>query len=131
MRRIKPNVVEEVMDGELLAIDDTSGTYVAVRGAGVWLWGLLRDGVDVELIKGALEPALHAEVDSFLAGLETAGLLTDAEASPPTTDPTTLAPPNPWTTPQIDIHDDLQDLLLLDPIHEVTDAGWPNMGTAG
>ena len=32
----------------------------------------------------------------------------------------------PWSTPALETHDDLQDLLLLDPVHEVTEAGWPH-----
>lgn len=128
MRQIKPNVVEEEMDGELLAIDDTTGTYVAVRGTGVWLWRLLRAGIDVDRITSALDPAAHADVDRFVASVDAAGLLTDGDGSP---SDAPLEAPQPWTTPEFEVHDDLQDLLLLDPIHEVTDAGWPNTGAAG
>jgi hypothetical protein len=31
----------------------------------------------------------------------------------------------PFTDPVIEIYTDLQDLLLLDPIHDVDDRGWP------
>ena len=41
----------------------------------------------------------------------------------------TPPPPNavrkPYTAPAVQKYDDLEDLLLLDPIHEVDEAGWP------
>ena len=31
-----------------------------------------------------------------------------------------------WQEPTLDSFDDLQELLLLDPVHDVTEAGWPH-----
>jgi hypothetical protein len=31
-----------------------------------------------------------------------------------------------WAEPVLDKYTDMQELLLLDPIHEVDDAGWPH-----
>ena len=36
-----------------------------------------------------------------------------------------LAAKKPYTAPAVQKYDDLEDLLLLDPIHEVDEAGWP------
>jgi hypothetical protein len=30
-----------------------------------------------------------------------------------------------WSSPVLSIYDDMQDLLLLDPIHDVDESGWP------
>ena len=35
-----------------------------------------------------------------------------------------------FATPVLNKYSDMQDLLLLDPIHEVDDTGWPNVKTA-
>lgn len=153
MHQIKPSVVDEEMEGELLAIDDTTGKYFAVRGTGLWLWQVLRFGVDLTELEASLEPAVAVDVNEFVARLTAAGLLIESTVAPLadaplTTDLLTVDPltidlpiteqlitdlevPDPWSSPEFEVHDDLQDLLLLDPIHEVTDDGWPNMGTAG
>lgn len=131
MRQIKPSVVDEEMDGELLAIDDTTGTYFAVRGTGLWLWEVLRSGVDVATLTASLEPAVAADIDAFVSRLDAAGVLVDAPTDRVVDATDALAPPVPWSPPGFEVHDDLQDLLLLDPIHEVGTSGWPNMGTAG
>lgn len=127
MRQIKPSVVDEEMEGELLAIDDMTGKYFAVRGSGLWLWQMLRAGVDLDEVKAVLDPAASSDVDRFVAELDGAGLLVESMTAGCTGD---LVAPDPWTTPEFEVHDDLQDLLLLDPIHEVSDDGWPNMGTS-
>ena len=31
-----------------------------------------------------------------------------------------------WRKPELAAFDDLQDLLTIDPIHDVDDSGWPN-----
>lgn len=124
MRTIKPNIVCEEMDGELLAIDDLTGTYVSVSGSGTWLWTMLVHGVDASAIKQMLPAAAHDDVDRFIAAVEEAGLMIDADLVHV---PETVAP-DPWVAPGFERFDDLQDLLLLDPIHEVADVGWPTAG---
>ena len=34
-------------------------------------------------------------------------------------------PRTPFVRPELSIHTDMQDLLLLDPIHDVSEIGWP------
>jgi len=34
----------------------------------------------------------------------------------------------PFTKPELHKFTDMQDLLLFDPIHEVDESGWPNVG---
>ncbi len=132
MRQIKPSVVDEEMEGELLAIDDMTGKYFAVRGTGLWLWRVLTSGVDLAQVEASLDPPVLADVQAFVARLDAEGLLVEASAVPVTDWAVAELPvPTPWSAPGLEVHDDLQDLLLLDPIHEVTDDGWPNMGAAG
>jgi hypothetical protein len=34
----------------------------------------------------------------------------------------------PYSPPKLSAYTDMQELLLLDPVHEVDDAGWPSRG---
>jgi hypothetical protein len=38
--------------------------------------------------------------------------------------------PGPWSTPTLTRFTDMQDLLVLDPVHEVDDRGWPHLPSA-
>ncbi len=35
-------------------------------------------------------------------------------------------PPQPWTPPTMTAYSDMADLFVLDPIHDVDEAGWPH-----
>jgi hypothetical protein len=76
------------------------------------------------------------DVRSFADQLVAEGLLADAPADElpagdvpaggvPPTDLGESSLPLVYTPPAIERFDDLADLLLLDPIHEVTEPGWP------
>jgi hypothetical protein len=100
----------------------------------------------------AVEPsALSAAVEAFLADLEREGLIASvsdggggrpahaAAPEPParqTTPPgvagtsaTSMPGPErlPFEPPVLRVYTDMQALLLLDPIHEVDESGWPNV----
>jgi len=36
-----------------------------------------------------------------------------------------------YKAPELDTYEDMQDLILLDPIHEVDESGWPNVADEG
>jgi hypothetical protein len=49
---------------------------------------------------------------------------TESAGSAATPGPGTRAP---YAAPTLQKHTDMQDLLLLDPIHEVDETGWPSV----
>lgn len=134
--RLRPdNVSLERLDGEIVAIDFVSGKYGSFQGPSADILWLVQAGVPRarwwELISSSFDPTpnkelVDAEVDSFLASMSELGLIQPAD---------TLAGvveslPNDyvragWTTPVFAIEDDLVDLLLIDPIHDTSDDGWP------
>jgi len=132
------NLVEEVVDGEVVAINTTTGAYYSTRGSGVVVWERLRGGTTLGDIVCSLESLHEADsavimsgVVSFLGSLKGEGLLAE---------PTSLVTPSvkpqmdlpadyirtPFMPPELEVFTDMKDLLLLDPIHEVGEAGWPN-----
>ena len=79
-------------------------------------------------------PAIERAVDELLDRLQQEGLVAVAPAEAPA--PTSLAPETtgtsgqrlPFEPPKLDKYDDMQDLILLDPVHEVQqDRGWPHV----
>jgi hypothetical protein len=124
-------VTHEIFDGEVLAVNLDTGTYYSMPGLGglVWTWVVagvpLRDVAKLLLCTCRDVPvSLEADIETFVSQLETHGLIlpsTGAAAQAPGA-PTERRPYKPL---QLEVYTDMQDLLLLDPIHDVDEAGWP------
>jgi hypothetical protein len=127
------HVVGDVFDdGEAAVIDLRNGIYFSLNSTGALLWPLLVEGTTVDaLVARVISPSdqvsnVAPAIESFVAALAAAGLIeevddVDAEAI----DRLAAADRPPFVPPELERFDDLQDLLLLDPIHDVSDRGWP------
>ena len=135
--RIDPNqVVHELFESEVLAINLETGTYYSLVGSSCQLWLLVNDGLSVtEIVDHFIglhkdEPkAVSAAVHDFLNRLLAERLIIGvdaAESRVPAAIPGS-SDKGKMTLPafEIKIFTDMQDMLLLDPIHDVEDSGWP------
>jgi hypothetical protein len=117
--RICPEVVHETVDGEVVIIHLGTGVYYSIRGRGVSLW----EGAVAGATSDSLARVAPTEAESFLRELEGEGLIERADGS----DATWQAPDAVDGEPAVlERFDDMEDLLLLDPVHEVDDQGWPH-----
>jgi hypothetical protein len=132
----KPHVIHETVEGEVIVINLDSGNYYSLRGPGAVIWQSLSETRSVDSTIRRLrsrfdvqprdaEEAVHRLIDQLLKeGLVSA-------ASEPTSSDQKLPPEAgtrlPWEEPSLETFDDMQDLILLDPVHEVDDTqGWPH-----
>jgi coenzyme PQQ synthesis protein D (PqqD) len=131
-----PNVIHETIDGEVILIDLKTGTYYSLRGVGAAIWQGIVRGADTEQIAGdlqsrydATEDQTAAAVDNLVAELEREGLIRgDDGGGEPAQVPAAAngaVPQLPFEPPSLEKHTDMQDLILLDPVHEVGAEGWP------
>lgn len=128
-------VIHQEFDGEAVVIDLASGSYFSLAGSGRDLWRQLAEGgataeaLAATLVAGHDVDAAQAAADTatFLADLAREGLIVpcqiaavrEARAAMPATR-------TAYVTPRVQAFHDLQDLFLLDPVHEVDPAaGWP------
>ena len=120
-------VVSETIDGEVVAIDLESGRYYSLEGPAARAWEAIQAGQDLDGIASTVAAAAGVRADeagpdvaAFLAELEAEGLLVGGNGSAP-------AAPGPGRVPLV-LHryTDMQDLIVLDPIHDVDETGWPN-----
>jgi Coenzyme PQQ synthesis protein D (PqqD) len=133
------HVLHDAIDGEVIAIDLSSGTYYSLRGSAAEVWGMIKGspGASNNEIAEALAVRyqlsgheVDASVAQFLGQLHGEGLVTvvaAAGAAPPvalTVEPTRS--PREFVAPVLDKYTDMQDLVLIDPVHDVTGAGWPH-----
>jgi len=117
-------VTGEVIDGEAIIIDLTSGVYYSMTGAGGLLWVLVEAGQS--LGEAAAEIAARYEapleqvrqdVERVAAELLEHGLCVRADASPPAR-PVPLPTPAvrlAYEAPRLHVYRDLSALLALDP----------------
>jgi hypothetical protein len=130
-------VVSEVLDGEAVIVDLAAGHYHAATGVAATVWQAIGAALDVEAIVDLAGrshrdvPATATdEITRFIDQLLHAGLITPAPDGTVPSDVQPPAEPTPWVPPRLESHDDLEDLLVLDPVHDVTAEGWPNAAAA-
>ena len=117
----KPDVVDESVDGEVLIVHLGTGSYYSSRGAGDVAWQLLAHGATAGEAATAMGRDANAEVELFLNRLLEEELIRE-RSQPFAGLPTVTAVAGPL---ELEKYTDMQELLLLDPIHDVEEAGWP------
>ena len=135
----QPSVAQETIEGEAIIINLVSGNYYSLDSVGTEVWQLVEQGVPVEGIADTLEASYNANgkasirsaLDQLVAELLREELIVADDTGTPQGPPSTTFPAGgpgtrrAFTTPVLNTFTDLQDLLLIDPIHEVDEAGWP------
>ena len=131
------NVAHETFEGELVVVNLETGRYYAMEGVAADIFQLCIQIATLEEMIDALssnyeihDPAATAQiVFKFLESLKDEGVIEETGSRPAPTHSPVLesAPPKLFSTPHFDIHNDMQDLLMLDPIHEVDESGWPSL----
>lgn len=123
------DVAWEEFDGEFVVLDLESGKYFSLAGGAALVWHGLMHGHSVESLCAAVHQGspMQAEIVRLVQGLLDHRLIVPASVSQPdaqTSLPSELAAcSGPF---RIDVFDDLADLLLADPIHDVDPStGWP------
>jgi hypothetical protein len=137
LRVNSPNVIYETIEGEVILIDLKTGTYYSLRDSGAAVWQAIEQGAGEDGIAAALgsrydadEGEIRDAVRRLLGELEREGLVRadDGEAAPAATPSGSDngAGQLPFAAPVLEKHTDMQDLILLDPVHEVGAEGWPH-----
>lgn len=134
-----PTVVHETIDDEVVIIDFDSGSYYSLDKAGADIWNFIADGVTVtEIVAGVARryegERAHIEeaVNHLIAELREESLVVldgveEAESLKGTTETSLETEKLLFEAPILQKYTDMQELLLLDPIHEVDETGWPNV----
>lgn len=133
----KPRVAHEIIDNEVVIIDFETGSYFSLEGAGANIWACIDGGAALgEMVEfvAARYSGSHAHVETavgrLVAELQQESLIVPDGAEPSgfsaaLAEDSAAAKP-PIGMPALHKYTDMQDLLLLDPIHEVDKAGWPH-----
>ena len=132
-RLSSPQAVGETVDGEAIVVNLGTGTYYSMKGDSLVLWEAIAAGATVDEIAevgaemvGEPREAVAAVVDGFCASLAAEGLIVEREPTgePPAVDLSGAG--RGLLEPSFETYADMQDLILLDPVHEVDERGWPH-----
>lgn len=118
-----------MIDGEMMLLNMEAGNYYSLSGTGAPLWSCIRSGAEEAALLKSLQEAfprtevsqLTTDLNAFLETLKAEALVVDCDIT---------TPPAPkfegdYAAPKVEKYTDLQDLLLIDPIHEADETGWP------
>jgi len=129
-----PRVIFENIDGELILVHMERGTYYSTDEVGAVLWNLIEAGCTagemcdaLQAQYGAGSEEIAAAVSAFLTRLADEDLVSPQSVSGERVAPRRLSPSGirPFRPPVLQSYRDMQDMLSLDPIHDVEAAGWP------
>lgn len=140
--QINPRIIYENIDGEVIMINLDVGFYFSLHNVAAEIWSLFENKVRsehvVELIAKQYQqnaPDIESMIASFLNELEKEQLIVPIEASELTAEESNTESvvaleqsksKTSFTPPKLEKYDDMEQLLLIDPVHEVNEEGWPN-----
>ncbi len=126
----------ETLDGEVVIVDQISGVYFSLTGAGAEVWGMLVEPRSLAALGDALSAryaaeGVHAAVEALVGELVAENLIVETPDEGVALGAIEVSAA-PWVVPRLEKFTDLQTLVLLDPIHDVDeDAGWPHTAAKG
>ncbi len=127
-----PSVVHEAIEGEVIIVNLDKGLYFSTDGVGASIWAMIvagRTADEILLWAKGLDAGdvVAADVAEFLDDLRENELVRDVAETPEGGDFDVPAAPATYEKPTLNVYADMEELLLLDPIHDVSDdAGWPH-----
>jgi hypothetical protein len=135
--RFRPNtppVLHETLDHEAILVNLDIGTYYSLNPVGTTIWGAIDRGASVDEVvasiaeqSGAAPATVQSTVSAFIDELVAEQLVVALDGDRPP-EPVRAEWPeglSSFEQPVLSRYTDMQELLLLDPVHDVGVAGWP------
>jgi hypothetical protein len=132
-----PHIIHDTIDGEAILVNLKNGNYYSCDQTGAVCWDLISKGYDPGRIAavmaqkfGMVEADVMPAVELFIRHLLDEGIILAAETSEETVGEdgaidTLAGMEPPFRPPVLSKYTDMQDMLLLDPIHDTGEQGWP------
>ncbi len=127
------NVSARSFGDEVIAANFTRGVYYSLLGPAAQIWegliaGLPRDRVIAEVAALSEEDAgaFGAAAMSLVEALIEENLIEPADGIQPSAWTPVPAAAGAYGFPMLERFTDMEDLLLLDPVHDVEEMGWPH-----
>lgn len=127
-------IIHELLDYEIILADLDTGNYFSIQGSGITIWQLLIAGHSLaemgSFFQKKYQIDLLEKISSFVSLLLEEQLLTTTNLpQAKSVDPIHWA--KTFEPPLFEKYEEMKNLLMLDPIHEVDEQGWPVMKESG
>jgi len=132
-----PQVISENIDGEVVIANLQTGVYYSMERVGADVWPWFENGISGEdLVNTAVvhysgdRSDIESGLTEFVRKLLAERLIVEEAPGVQSRAANAAVSTNgngqrPFEKPVLESYNDMQDLLLLDPIHDVDEAGWP------
>jgi hypothetical protein len=128
-------MVHETIDNEVIIINLETGTYYNIVDTGVEVWRLVEQGISRPQLLEAMAyqyaadrdtvvSAVNAFLDELLGEEIIVAEIGDGQSNLTMEGDKKIAD-TAFTPPTLSTYTNMSDLLLLDPIHDVDEQGWP------
>lgn len=127
--------IYDVIDNDIVIINLDNGNYYNLTSVSVLIWKNLIKGATEQKILDSIESEYDVKLNkakndlsAFLKNLLTEKLIINADESTIVGDdsqPNKEAIKQEYSPPELETFSDMQDFLLVDPIHEVDENGLP------
>lgn len=128
-----PNIVCEVFDNEVVAVNLDVGIYYSITGISATVWQMIQNNFSIEemvkiLTTHCANPdGIQENLDIFLQKLiDKSLIITSASLGNTPLKELELGKIDKMPELCIEEFSDMQDILLLDPVHDVDESGWPS-----
>ncbi|MGH8559258.1 MAG: PqqD family protein [Methylococcales bacterium] len=130
-----PNIVYESFPDEAVVANLDNGLYYSINPVGAQIWELMVLGLSendiIDYMTGAYSHAakdyVATSIGNFLRQLQQEQIIrVTANRATPLSHAVFRITNVPFEPPCLEKYTDMQDLLLLDPIHDVDERGWPH-----
>jgi hypothetical protein len=135
----EPAVISETIEGETVIINLESGAYYSLKHAGTSVWAAIQKsaslGAIAAMVRSSYEVDGHDiehEISNLVRRLVEEDLVRTRSRLGDTSPPAACAPSAeerfaPFVAPVLEKFTDMEAMLLLDPVHDVDEKGWPNL----
>jgi hypothetical protein len=127
----KKSVIHEKFDDETVIVNLETGCYYSLQGTGDAVWAHAAAGLSQAEIVARFSASFDAPageigetISEFLEKLVGEQLLEAADAASGGVTPALVG--GAFVPPSLQKYTDMEELLQLDPIHEVDELGWPS-----
>lgn len=126
---LNPRLAADMFDGEYIIANLDTGLYYSLQGIAVSMVTALPFSEPTAVISTLKEAfpekssIIEQELTSVLAELVGEEIIKEGDIPEKESSPVCV-PPNEYKTSRFNRYADMQDLLLLDPIHDVDEQGW-------
>lgn len=126
-----PLLISQQFDSEVVLANYQNGVYYNLDGTAAQIWLGIKAGRSVAEIAGAFTAAtggdpdvITRQVQTFVNGMLAEGLIANG-ASEARVEGWSPVVSGEFVVPEFQRFDNLRELLLMDPVHDAGEEGWP------